>query len=103
MYMTTTKYDELIQYSNPATVYRNLQKYLPGTKLYISSHKNKKYMIQKPDGTWSHFGQLGYQDFTKHLDIKRRDRYLRRSLAIPGNWIDDPYSSNWLSIRLLWN
>jgi hypothetical protein len=100
--MSTDKYNELVQHSNPALVYRNLQKYLPGTKLYISTRKNKKYMVQKPDGKWSHFGQLPYDDFTMHKDIQRRNAYLRRALNIKGNWRDDPYSSNMLAIMLLW-
>jgi hypothetical protein len=80
-----------------------LQKYVPGTKLYISTRKKSKYMVQRPDGAWSHFGQLPYDDFTFHLDEKRRDRYLRRALNIKGKWKDDPYSSNMLSVRLLWS
>jgi hypothetical protein len=97
-----TKYEELLKYSNPDIVAQRLQEYLPGTQLYISSRKDKKYMIQRPDGSWSHFGQMGYSDFTRHGDPVRRERYLKRAMAIRGQWMKDPYSSNSLSIVLLW-
>ena len=98
----TTKYEELLQYSNPQIVAQRLQQYLPGTQLYISSRDNKKYMVQRPQGGWSHFGQMGYQDFTRHGDPVRRDRYLKRAMAIRGDWRKDEYSPNALSIVLLW-
>ena len=50
-----------------------------------------------------HFGQLGYDDFTKHKDEQRRQAYLARANKIKGNWIQDKYSPNNLSIKLLWN
>ena len=28
---------------------------------------------------WVHFGQMGYEDFTKHKDLKRREKYLTRT------------------------
>jgi len=96
------KYEELLQYSNPEKVNRNLQRYLPGTKLFISTRKNKKYMVQRPDGTWTHFGQMKYQDFTFHKDDIRRINYLNRANGIRGHWRDDPYSPNNMSIHTLW-
>jgi hypothetical protein len=36
------------------------------------------------------------------MDKSRRDRYLRRAMNISGNWYEDPYSANMLSINLLW-
>lgn len=96
------KYTELVQYSNPQKVSRNLQRYLPGTKLYISTRKNKKYMVQQPDGTWSHFGQMGYQDYTKHHDDVRRIHYIQRASRIHGDWKNNMYSPNNLSMQVLW-
>jgi hypothetical protein len=110
------KYDELLEYSDPVKVRRNLRKYLgKNVKLYISTRKNKKYMVMRPEGTdgspvlasrrrrtWSHFGQLPYEDYTKHRNELRRIRYLQRATNIRGNWAEDPYSSNMLSINLLW-
>lgn len=93
---------DILQVSNPARVYDNLQKYYPGSRLYLSNRKYKKYMIQRPNGKWSNFGDIRYEDFTKHLDLKKRDRYLKRATNIPGDWISDPYSPGVLSILLLW-
>jgi len=103
---TTTKYSELLKYSNPEKVSRNLHKYLGNTvKLYMSTRKSKKYMIQDTQGRWVHFGGFNppMEDFTKHGDQERRRRYLQRATNIRGDWEDNPYSSNMLSIRLLWN
>lgn len=98
-----TKYDELIQYSDPSRVYKNSLDYFgKAVPLYMSNKPTKKYMIRKPDGKYVHFGQMGYQDFTRHMDKSRQERYLKRSMAIRGNWFNDPYSPNILSIHLLW-
>ena len=60
-------------------------------------------MIQdKNTGKMVHFGQLGYEDFTKHKDKERRQRYLKRATNMRGNWKDNPYSPNNLSINILW-
>ena len=98
----TTKYDELLKYSNPQIVAQRLEEYLPGTPLYVSSRKDKKYMIQNKEGKLIHFGQMGYEDFTRHGDPIRRERYLKRAMAIRGDWRRDEYSANSLSIVLLW-
>ncbi len=36
------------------------------------------------ENEWVHFGQLGYEDFTKHVDEQRRLNYLKRSTKIKG-------------------
>jgi hypothetical protein len=64
---------------------------------------NKKFMIMNDDKKWIHFGQLGYEDFTKHLDEQRRELYLKRATKIKkGQWKTNIYSPNMLSIVLLW-
>jgi hypothetical protein len=77
-----------------------------------------------------HFGGMGYLDYTKYIqlynkkyaDLHRtrylykytqlydkkdadlhRTRYLNRALNIKGDWKNDHYSANFLSILLLWN
>jgi hypothetical protein len=98
------KYEQLLQYSNPNIVLDNINKYYPGTHLYISYLKHKKYMIHH-NGKWIHFGGFNppMEDFTKHNDVERRERYLKRAMNIKGgDWKDNKYSPNWLSIRLLW-
>lgn len=99
------KYNQLITVSNPEIVYNNLQKYFGRhTDLYISNRKNKKYMVINPYTNKNvHFGDIRFQDLTKHLNPIRRNSYLRRATNIRGNWKDDPYSSNNLAIWCLWN
>ena len=64
--------------------------------------KEKKYMITTPHGNIVHFGQMGYEDFTKHKNKTRRKNYLTRSRKIKGDWKKNKYSPNNLSIHLLW-
>lgn len=98
------KYNELIKYSNPELVKKNIIKYFgKPIPLAISTRKNKKYMIQDPNGRWVHFGQLPYADYTKHRSQVRRHRYLQRSTNIKGDWKSNKYSPNQLSISLLWD
>ena len=68
-----------------------------------STRKNKKYMIMNDDQKYIHFGDLRYEDFTKHQDLKRLNNYLSRATKIKGNWKIDKYSPNNLAINLLWN
>ena len=68
-----------------------------------STRKNKKYMIMNDDNKLVHFGDLRYQDYTKHQDEERRKRYIGRATKIKGNWKSDKYSPNNLAINLLWN
>ena len=90
-------------YSNPAEVYRQASKYLGKTaKISLSTKKEKKYMVVTPDGKIVHFGQMGYEDYTKHKNKTRRKNYLKRSRGIKGNWKKNKYSPNNLSIHLLW-
>ena len=91
------------RYSNQTEVYRRAKKYLGKTaKIDISTKKDKKYMIKTPDGKIVHFGQMGYEDFTKHKNKTRRKNYLTRSRRIKGDWKQDKYSANNLAIHLLW-
>lgn len=90
-------------YSNPTEVYRRASKYLGKTaKISLSTKKEKKYMVITPDGKIVHFGQMGYEDYTKHKNKTRRKNYLKRSRKIRGNWKKNKYSPNNLAIHLLW-
>jgi len=66
----------------------------------------KKYdaVFVKPDGREivQPFGQKGYSDFTKHKDVTRRTRYLKRHRGMVENW-NDPTSAGALSRWILWN
>lgn len=99
-----SKYDELLNFSNPKAVYKKARSiYGPDTEIKISTRKDKKYMIYDIyNNKWIHFGQMGYEDYTKHKNEERRMNYLLRASNIKGNWIDNPYSPNNLSIVLLW-
>ena len=68
-----------------------------------STRKNKKYMIKNDKNKLVHFGDLRYEDYTKHHDEDRLNRYLSRATKIKGNWRRDKYSPNNLAINLLWN
>lgn len=85
-------------------VLQNAKDYL-GTDVEIkpSTRKYKKYMVLKPDGKWSHFGDNRYNDFTQHRNRERQKNYLSRATKIKGNWKSDKYSPNNLSINILWN
>lgn len=96
----------LLKYSNPEIAQQNAIKYLgKDALLYISTRKNKKYMIRDKNNKFIHFGSIEppYEDFTKHRNEARRQNYLKRTVNIRGNWADNPYSSNNLSREILWS
>ena len=78
--------------------------------LLASTRATKKYMIFNPNASkFIHFGGMGYLDYTKYIQLYdkkdaniHRTRYLNRALNIKGNWKNDYYSANFLSILLLW-
>lgn len=102
---TQNKFSKRIyKYSNPKQALKMAKKYLGKTaKLYPSSNPVKKYDICDPiNKKWVHFGQMGYEDYTKHKNKSRRKNYLTRSRNILGNWKKNKYSPNNLSIHVLW-
>ena len=67
-----------------------------------STRKDKKYMaIFTNPRTTVHFGAVGYSDFTKHKDTKRKQRYLNRHRK-NENW-NNPRTPGSLSRWILWN
>jgi hypothetical protein len=94
----------LFLYSNPSKAQSQSYRYLGKTaKLYPSMKKDKKYSIyDKKNNNWVSFGQLGYEDYTKHHNKNRRKNYLTRSARIKGDWKKNRYSSNNLSRNVLW-
>ena len=91
-------------YSTPRTAQHMAYKYLGKTaKLYPSNNPAKKYKIFDPNNNkWVNFGQIGYEDYTKHHDKKRRKNYLTRTKSMRGNWKNNRYSANNLSRNILW-
>jgi hypothetical protein len=59
-------------------------------------------MIQNENGKFIHFGSILFSDYTKHLDKERQKNYLARATKIKGNWKDDKYSPNNLSLYGTW-
>lgn len=98
---------EITKYSNPKIVQqRAFELYGKNAIVYFSSRTTKKYMIEDPNtGKMVYFGQYDppMEDYTKHQDETRRENYLTRSSRIRGNWKNNDYSPNLLSMRLLWN
>jgi len=94
----------LKKYSNPVIAQKMAYKYLGKTaKLYPATKKDKKYRIFDPKNKkWINFGQLKYEDYTKHRNKMKRHNYLTRSKSIKGDWKKNKYSPNNLSIHVLW-
>jgi len=94
----------LYRYSDPIQAQKMAYRYLGKTaKLYPSTNPQKKYDIFDPKNKhWVHFGQIGYEDYTKHKNKARRKNYLTRSGRIRGDWKKNRYSANNLSRRILW-
>jgi hypothetical protein len=102
------KLKQLSKISNPKEVIKKAQQYFndPNIKVYLSNRKNKKYAIYDPNNKkLIHFGQFypPMEDYTMHKNDIRRDNYLKRAMNIKGNWKNNPYSPNRLSIALLWD
>jgi hypothetical protein len=98
------KEKEILLYSNPGKVMRKAQAaFGKKVQLRLSTRKEKKYMMWDPTKeTWVHFGQMGYEDYTKHQDKERRKNYLTRTAGIEGDWKKNKYSANNLARNLLW-
>jgi hypothetical protein len=100
-----SKKDPIWKWSNPLKAQRQSFRHF-GKKngvIYRSTRKNKKYQIY--DKKLHHmvsFGQMGYEDFTKHRSLKRRKNYLTRSNKIKGHWKNNRFSANNLSRIILW-
>ena len=94
------KYELLLNYSDPRRVKILAKQFLgDDVPLYVSTRKNKKYMIRDPNGKMIHFGEMGYEDFSKHMDLDRRKSFVSRN----AKWAkQDKYTAGWLSYNLLW-
>ena len=90
----------LENYSNPDIVREMADKYLgKDVPIYYSTKKDKKYMVQNPEGKWVHFGQYGYEDYTKTRNLVRRNLFRTRN----HKWATaDKWTPSWLSYWLLW-
>lgn len=90
------KLTELKKWSDPSEVAKIGKRY--NLDVYVSTRKDKKYMV-KIGSKVIHFGQMNYEDYTKHKDEKRRDAFRSRN----AKWANSPMNSaSWLSYYLLW-
>jgi len=87
------------KYSNPSIVMKKAKE-LNLNPIQLSSRKDKKYMVLNPKtNKMVHFGQMGYEDYTKHKDENRRELFKKRN----HKWATaEKYSPAWLSYYLLW-
>jgi hypothetical protein len=92
--------DRIYEVSNPELVLKQLKKYYGNEiDLYLSTSKDKKYMVFDENGKKIHFGDLRYADYTKTIDKKKRDSFKNRN----KKWKDaDKYTPAHLSYYLLW-
>ena len=92
---------ELVKVSSPKEVYNKFIElgYDKYTNIYISTRKDKKYMVIHPiTNKKVHFGST-MEDYTKHKDNVRRNAFLKRN----AKWAKaDKYTSAYLSYNLLW-
>lgn len=95
--------DKLFYISNPKKAQYNAFKYLgPSAILYKSFKPNKKYKIlNQYTNKYIDFGS-NMEDYLYHQNEDRRNNYLKRASNIKGNWKNNPYSKNNLSINILW-
>ena len=92
--------DSICEVSDPELVLKQLEKYYGDhVDLYLSSSKNKKYMVYNEDGKKIHFGDLRFSDYTKTKNKLKRDSFRNRN----KKWKDaDKYTPAHLSYYLLW-
>ena len=95
--MQSNKLRELRNFSDPEYVMQKA-KMMGLNPVHESSRKDKKYMVF--DGKkMIHFGQMGYEDASKHHDLERVNKFRKRN----WKWQFEPkYSPAWLSWFLLW-
>lgn len=95
------KDDPLNMYSNPKIAQQIAFKILgPNAILYKSDKPDKKYKYFNPIlNKYQYFGQMLFEDFTKHLDEDRRNRFLNRN----KKWANaDPYSPAFMAYYIIW-
>lgn len=93
--------EDIKKYSNPNKVFKRAKEYYGNDlEIKLSTKKDKKYMILNPyTDKWVHFGQMCYEDYTKHNDKERRNNFLERNKKWDNG---DPFSPAFLSYHLLW-
>lgn len=89
----------LTQYIEPQL--KLAKKYsIPVDKIILSPLKTKKYRIYLKNGKHFDYGALGMEDYLMHKDDYRRQKFHNRFKNNKG--YDNPNSSLFYSVRLLW-
>jgi len=99
--MDVDKDDDIFKMSNPEEVQKKAFRILgDDAVIYRSNREHKKYAIFDPlKQRYTHFGDIRYEDYTKHHDDERRKDFRRRN----AKWFDYPmYSPAFLAYHLLW-
>lgn len=96
------KKNEIWEWSNPLEV-RKMANYYLGKDypVYLSTRKDKKYMVITPDNKRVHFGTMKppMEDYTKHKNLIRRDLFRLRN----KKWSEqEVFTPGYLSYYLLW-
>jgi hypothetical protein len=79
------KIKHLLDLSSPKKVIENAKRYFdnPDIKVYLSSSKTSKYAIYDPvNKKMFHFGNIYYEDYSKHLSETHRKNYILRASHI---------------------
>ena len=87
--------------TDPELVFKKAKEIFgPHIQIKESTRHDKKYMLLNPEtNKWVHFGQKGYEDFTGHRNLMRREMFRRRN----HKWAKAPiFSPAFLSFWLLW-
>ena len=66
-----------------------------------SEKKDKQYKANINGSKNIHFGSVGYSDYTKHHDDKRKENYIKRHQK-NEDW-NNPYTAGYYSKHILWN
>ena len=93
--------EDIYNYTNPDIVFKKAKKIFgKDVNIKLSTRKDKKYMILNPNNNkWVHFGQYPYEDYTKHKDKERRNKFRQRN----SKWADaDEYSPAFMAYYILW-
>jgi len=91
---------ELNRFSNFQKAKRKIEdKGLDPARLHVSDKTSKKYYYEWPNGKRTYFGLMGYEDYLKHNDERRRRLFLMRN----HKWKHFPQESPaWFSYYITW-
>ena len=93
------KFKELLKVSDPKEVDKRAMKIF-NKEVYLSTRKNKKYMIKDDNNRFQHFGDIRYEDATYHKNPERIKQFKQRNKRWANN--ENKFSPAYLSYVLLW-